>query len=106
MSLNSIIRDSVFADIRAERDRQINTEGWDESHDDDHKDGEMAIAAGLYALNTGAVSSNAFSASLKRFWPWDWKWWKPKDPERDLIRAGALIAAELERLRRSKKGNS
>ena len=30
-------------------------------------------------------------------WPWALNWWKPKDRRRDLIRAGALIVAELER---------
>jgi len=93
---------AVLADIAAERERQKNVEGWTDHHDNQHKDGEMAIAAGLYAVNTGAISPVSFEAILKRFWPWDWKWWKPKDPERDLIRAGALIVAELERRRRAK----
>ena len=35
-------------------------------------------------------------------WPhtWDASWWKPKDRRRDLVRAGALIIAEIERLDR------
>jgi hypothetical protein len=35
-----------------------------------------------------------------RYWPWEDKWWKPKDRRRDLVRAGALIVAEIERLDR------
>lgn len=35
-------------------------------------------------------------------WPWDVRWWKPSpDPERNLVKAGALIAAELDRLARA-----
>jgi len=30
-------------------------------------------------------------------WPWDPKWWKPKDRRRDLVRAAALIIAEIDR---------
>jgi hypothetical protein len=35
------------------------------------------------------------------FWPWSLHWWKPKSPRRDLIRAAALIVAEIERLDRA-----
>ena len=31
---------------------------------------------------------------------WSKDWWKPKDKRRDLIRAAALIVAEIERLDR------
>lgn len=94
---------AVLADIAAERERQKNVEGWTDHHDNQHKDGETAIAAGMYAIHTAAVSPGVVETLLKRVWPWDWKWWKPKDAERDLVRAGALIVAELERLRRAKK---
>jgi hypothetical protein len=34
-------------------------------------------------------------------WPWDEKWWKPStNPIRNLVKAGALIAAEIDRLQR------
>jgi hypothetical protein len=36
-------------------------------------------------------------------WPWHDDWWKPKDRRRDLIRAAALIVAEIERLDRAAK---
>lgn len=98
----SDVRDSVFADIRAERERQINKEGWTEEHDDEHGKGEMAVAAALYALADSDCDPDAFLDLLQALWPWDEKWWKPKDPEHNLIVAGALIAAELERRRRAK----
>jgi hypothetical protein len=34
-------------------------------------------------------------------WPWLSKWWKPKDRRRDLVRAAALVIAEIERLDRA-----
>jgi hypothetical protein len=34
-------------------------------------------------------------------WPWDAEWWKPSpDSVRNLVKAGALIAAEIDRLQR------
>lgn len=34
-------------------------------------------------------------------WPWDREWWKPKDRRRNLVRAAALLIAEIERLDRA-----
>lgn len=81
----------ALADIAAERKRQIEAEGWTVGHDDRHTDGALAKAATCYA------SVYPLAAS---YWPWDIKWWKPKDRRRDLVRAGALIVAEIERLDR------
>ena len=42
-------------------------------------------------------------------WPWAKKWWKPSDdPVRNLVKAGALIAAEIDRLEslKAKPANS
>ncbi|WCA57802.1 hypothetical protein G6M16_008860 [Agrobacterium tumefaciens] len=75
-------------DVLAERKRQV---GWTPEHDDKHTDGALAKAATCYA------SVYRLAAS---YWPWDIKWWKPKDRRRDLIRAAALLIAEIERLDR------
>ncbi|MEB3421767.1 hypothetical protein VK682_24660 [Salipiger manganoxidans] len=40
-------------------------------------------------------------AAWLQLWPWDRKWWKPTTPRRDLVKAGALIVAEIERLDRA-----
>lgn len=81
----------ALADIAAERERQKAVEGWTEDHDDAHGRGEMAVAGACYALW-------AFDkpAGTPNHWPWDRAWWKPKNPRRDLIRAAALILAEIE----------
>lgn len=40
-------------------------------------------------------------------WPWDPSWWKPSpDPIRNLVKAGALIAAEIDRLRVATSGRT
>lgn len=88
--------------IAAERARQVKDEGWDRHHDGEHAHGEMALAAACYAIvDAEAVKFKGFLDDLwGMLWPtteWSIKWWKPKDPLRNLIRAGALIAAEIDR---------
>jgi hypothetical protein len=86
--------------IEAERKRQIEVEGWSAEHDDRHDDGEMLSAATLYYQHATGGSISYSIAGCPIGWPWDEKWWKPKDSKRDLIRAGALCLAEQERLDR------
>jgi len=108
----------VLAEIGAERQRQRDAEGWTPEHDDEHTSGEMARAAACYALSAadtkpllatlGAnfAGQTAWSGQVSfvtLLWPWATKWWKPKDRRRDLVRAGALILAEIERLDRMAK---
>lgn len=87
---------SALDDIAAERQRQRAVEGWSLGHDDAHRNGVMARAAAAYAIS----SFDGNSGWARSIWPWDWDWWKPKDARRDLVRAGALIVAEIERLDR------
>jgi hypothetical protein len=89
--------------IAAERQRQIDVEGWVEAHDDEHDGGQLAKAAACYALAAGGVPhSSGFRGGAFLFWPWDWRHWKPtpSDRIRELTKAGALIVAEIERLQR------
>lgn len=81
--------------ITAERKRQIEVEGWTPEHDDSHDAGDLVAAAICYAQNAGQHIIGA----PPREWPWAVKWWKPSpnDPIRDLVKAGALIAAEIDR---------
>lgn len=81
--------------ITEERARQISEEGWTPKHDDQHDGGEMACAAACYAISaSGGIERSGL-------WPWGRVWWKPKNQVRDLVRAGALIAAEIDRLQRA-----
>lgn len=92
---------TAIDDVIAERERQKAVEGWTPEHDDTHSDGEMAKAAACYALNAGRAPEYRDNSFIRSYWPWDWKWWKPKDRRRDLVRAAALIVAEIERMDRA-----
>lgn len=91
--------------IARERERQIMSEGYSPEHDDKHANGEIANAAACYAMTPRAREQR-----LHRLWPWGREWWKPAinasmDAEariRDLEKAGALCAAEIDRLLRLK----
>ena len=83
-------------DVAAERRRQIEAEGWTPEHDDEHSVGELAKAAACYALVSAGFNPDATIT----VWPWHRLWWKPSDKRRNLVKAGALILAEIERLDR------
>lgn len=85
----------ALKDIAAERQRQIESEGWSVEHDDAHTDGSMALAAAAYARAPEGPTLPPL------YWPWSRDWWKPKSRRSNLVRAGALIAAEIERLDRA-----
>lgn len=86
-------------DVLAERKRQIEAEGWSPEHDDEHDQGELADAAGCYALFRTPREPNY---APPRYWPWDETWWKPvKDKRRNLVKSAALLLAEIERLDRA-----
>ncbi len=100
----------ALEDIEAERSRQIQAEGWSIEHDDQHSDGSLADAAACYAATKRVFKSvdcfwSVFEpfVSYEPLWPesWSTSWWKPKDRRHDLVRAAALIVAEIERLDRS-----
>lgn len=92
---------TALEDIAAERQRQIAAEGWTPEHDDKHVNGELAGAAVCYALT--AVKHWGALGATKQFWPWSPDWWKPNYNRRDLVKAAALIVAEIERLDRAEK---
>jgi hypothetical protein len=98
------MRNQALADMIAERKRQIDKEGWTEEHDDQHNHSEMAYAAASYALSAADYyldGSKTRWFSIPKVWPWPDGAWKPKNARRDLVRAGALIIAEIERLDRA-----
>ena len=76
--------------IAAERQRQIDSEGYDAEHDRGASR-NLALAAAAYALNAAGEHELA-----DEIWPWSRQAHKPVSPDRDLVRAGALIAAAIE----------
>ena len=78
--------------IAAERQRQVSVEGWTPQHDDDRDDSELTMAATCYIQSSW--SPHLKHARPPKLWPWSGEWWKPThDAVRDLVKAGALIAA-------------
>jgi hypothetical protein len=100
----------ILSEISLERWRQKTVEGWTIYHDDEHCSGEMAQAAACYADPAPEITrvaketgrkTKVTGAWIPKRWPWATEWYKPKDRRRDLIRAAALIVAEIERLDRA-----
>lgn len=89
----------AWLDVMGERTRQMAVEGWTPEHDDKHEDGQIGFAAACYAV--AGAQDDGPGAPLPLRWPWHSAWWKPTDRRRDLIKAGALILAEIERLDRT-----
>lgn len=89
--------------VIAERRRQIDVEGWSASHDDfEHSRGALAHAGGQYAINADWKSSDRHPVG----WRWAHEWWKPTDFRRNLVKAAALILAEIEKFDRTKTKRS
>jgi len=91
--------------IAEERLRQVSEEGWTPEHDAEHVNGELADAAACYAATPDfrdELEEHTDEGLADLLWPWDASWWKPSpdDRVRELVKAGALIAAEIDRLQR------
>lgn len=101
-------------DVLAERQRQRDVEGWTPEHDDQHARGEMIEAAISYGVHASVtvrllargetlerVDQQAREAMAPRTWPWSLSWWKPAGgARRNLVKAAALLLAEIERIDR------
>jgi len=110
--------------ITEERQRQIDKEGWTAKHDSQHMEGELAIAACLYATPIPLFAEKKHGRVTEYYDPWPWHdtvnydryndggvnievpaWDKRKKHSklRRLVIAGALIAAEIDRLQEAGK---
>lgn len=85
--------------ILAERKRQIEAEGWTAEHDASHAPGVLAAAGRAYAYAVTEPDVFGVGRTIPFGWPFEEDAWKPSpDPIRNLEKAGALIAAEIDRL--------
>lgn len=94
-------------DILEERRRQITQEGWTEAHDDAHGADELSTAALCYLSAVVYPDEDAWTHAEQKApgdWPWEAAWWKPTTPRRDLVKATALLIAEIERRDRKEGG--
>jgi hypothetical protein len=113
--------------ITAERRRQIEQEGWPPEHDDEHDDASLALAAICYAAPRHVYVADVFAngVQFRDPWPHSWALYHDKrfaylagrkNPGTELpgpetythqqrisllVKAGALIAAEIDRLERA-----
>lgn len=99
------LQQPALADVMAERQRQVSAEGWTSGHDDTHVNGELALAAAEYAIQAAVApwddDVEYTDHESGNYWPWEVTCWKPTNQRRDLVKAGALILAEIDRLDRA-----
>ena len=92
--------------IEQYREEQISKHNWSVQHDIDvNKDGQLVQAAMAYLANVVTVEVDSASGPVavdsRTLWPNNWskRWLKLSDNRvKDLSKAGALIAAEIDRL--------
>ena len=95
--------------ITAERQRQIDVEGYDAEHDASEGCGGAALLQAADCYLGWATEQAQDDDPVKTYgrmpewWPWEPRDWKPsEDPIRNLEKAGALIAAEIDRVLRER----
>lgn len=96
-------------DIQLERQSQRD-KGFDEAHDDRHASFELSAAASAYSehvwkMHDAVALGMTYTIKVP---PPQWPWrngyrvehWNPKSPREDLVKAAALLVAEIERIDR------
>lgn len=108
---------AVIGEIAIERSRQVEREGYSREHDDAHRDASLSIAAACYAAPFPVLKEVRYANSIafEDAWPWDIKYDKRHYAGNSvlngqpatglwrrnlLVKAAALIVAEIERLDR------
>lgn len=94
--------------IADERGAHTTREGYDAAYDDAHDRGQLVSAAMCYAsvpllrlTYTPFAAESEITEVMATRWPWEEESWKPdNDAVRNLVIAGSLIAAEIDRLQR------
>lgn len=103
-------------DVMLERKRQVDGEGYDVAHDDQHSRGEIALAAAAYAYASTLSRTErdwhkdflygvrrGFASLINWLWPWEPRQFRHFGRRRSLVVAAALLLAEIERLDRLPK---
>ena len=108
MKANEVIKSGIEL-IADERQRQIEVEGYSAQHDSQHNASDFVYAAIAYTEaakvgvncieigNTNETEIMLRKAEMGKIYPFGWDF-KPSTYVRDLVKAGALIAAAIDRL--------
>jgi hypothetical protein len=91
------VQTQAARDVLAERRRQVEQEGWTSAHDDKYQKEELRAAALCYMRCKDITKPGVTPGA----WPWSERWWKPTTDRRNLVKAAALIIADIERIDRS-----
>lgn len=93
--------------INEERNAQVLVNGYTPDHDDGHDGFELTRAAAAYLLYVELANTDrvvlpmiTIRQECAEGWPWENGFRPSDDPIKNLVRAGALIAAEIDRLHR------
>lgn len=114
----TVDRNKILHEIAVERERQVKGEGYSPERDDKYVYGDLAKAGATFAFVAthryrneivdlqkvpfdSCVWKCGFGEFVRNLWPWNQHNLKFKSPKEDLIKAAALIVAEIERLERS-----
>lgn len=97
---------SAARDVLAERRRQIDEEGYEHKHDDEHVSGEIAAYAAFFAMPPAArkwpATETGYGSTFgTAIVPDGWAIPDEGDRRHELLKAGALILAEIERIDRA-----
>ncbi len=92
----------IVCELLDERARQQADEGWTIENDDEQELGQLALAAAAYAIAAASRedANPALAVLARETWPYHRVGYKPKNQRRDLVRAAAMIIAEIERIDR------
>jgi hypothetical protein len=96
----------VAREVLAERMRQLEVKGYDIAHDDAHPGGEIAACAAFYAMPPAArdwpAEETGYGPTFgEAIYPEGWTVPTTGDRRRELVKAAALLVAEIERIDRA-----
>lgn len=95
------------ADVLREREAHHSREGFTNAKDDQYAPGVLGAAGAAYAIAASDKvhplfqKDSTFYTRSPDIWPWSENWWKPTNPRRALVKAAALIIAEIEKMDRA-----
>lgn len=106
-SLEAKLAKPAITDVIAERQRQVSEKGYTAESDDSYLPGILCLAGAAYAVAASAYPDARRRAN--RLWPWPNapKYFEParkNNPRANLVKAAALIIAEIERIDRAAGG--